>query len=74
MLEAKGACLEQRKKFKELFPEGVEVTEEKAVEFSSVFDFDWAAETLLKAPLLAAYEEATARIFARLFIEQEKDK
>ena len=85
MLVAQKACLEQREKFKELFPEGVEVTEEKVAEFSSVFDFDWAARNLLKAPLLAAYEEAKAPlwaayeeakavIFARLFLEQEKDK
>jgi hypothetical protein len=70
LIEAK-ACAPQVKLFKELFPDGAEVSEETAISVANKFDWDWAASNLLsasgrevyeeaEAPILKAYEEAEA--------------
>jgi len=42
------ACTDQRNAFDSLFPEGVEVTEELALQHAETFDWDWAIENLLE--------------------------
>ena len=59
-LRLKGACWEQADLFKAAFGEKVEVTMDNAVQYADKFDWTWAAEHLLPAPALKAYEEAVA--------------
>lgn len=47
LLLTEGACYEERAAFDELFPEGVEVTEELVVRHAQVFDWEWAIKHLL---------------------------
>ena len=60
MLRAKKACAEQADKFRDLFPDGVVLTEALCVSHASDFDFGWAAENLLSARARKAYEKARA--------------
>ena len=54
------ACSAQLILFKKLFGNEVEVTEELCIKYASDFEWYWAAEYLLPAPLYKQYEEATA--------------
>jgi hypothetical protein len=59
-----GACAEQIEKFAELFPRGIMPTRALCLEHTAVFNWDWAAEHLLPAPALAAYDAAIASAWA----------
>ena len=59
-LRLKGACWEQADLFKAAFGEAVEVTMDNALKYADKFDWQWAAEHLLLATALKAYEEAVA--------------
>ena len=70
-LDAKGACQDQRDKFKEIFGSQVEVTLDLCIKHAQDFDFNWAANHLLpstaeaeyarvRAPAWAEYERVTA--------------
>ena len=59
MLQAKSACSDQVEKFKELFPEGIEVTEALCVQHAQVFDWSWSAENLLTPEAWKVYCETT---------------
>lgn len=56
LLESRGACENQVKLFRNIFPEGVEVSVELCVKYASEFDFNWAGGNLLKDT--KAYKEA----------------
>jgi hypothetical protein len=56
LLVKKGACEEQRNKFRERFPEGVELTRELCVANASEFSIEWAAENFLNKKQRADYE------------------
>ena len=61
MLKAHKACKNQYKLFAELFPDGVEITEELCAKHAQDFDFEWAARHLLSPPMWKACYEAIAR-------------
>ena len=74
-LDAKGACQDQRDKFKEIFGSQVEVTLDLCIKHAQDFDFNWAANHLLsstasleyervRAPARAEYERVTAPAWA----------
>ena len=60
ILKAKGACESQCERFAALFPKGVGVTEALCIKQADEFnwDWDWAAQHLLRAPASAKYERA----------------
>ena len=60
MLKARGACESQYNLFVELFPDGVEITEELCVKHAQDFDLDWASQNLLNFSQLGTYCEAVA--------------
>ena len=61
LLASNGACQDQVDKFALRWPKGGEVTLENCIEASRLgLNLAWAAENLLTAPALQAYEEATA--------------
>ena len=60
MLRDLKACESQYRLFVELFPDGVEITEELCVKHAHDFDFEWASQNLLNSSRLGAYEEAIA--------------
>jgi len=62
LIEAK-ACAAQVRLFKDLFPDGAEVSEETAISVASQFDWNWAARNLISASGGEAYEEATAPLW-----------
>jgi len=75
-LEQADACQGQKDLFTDLFPDGVEVTEEVCREHSQVFDWEWAVWKLLteeqqaeyravQQPVYAEYLAACAVAFAR---------
>lgn len=61
-LNSKLACYEQQATFQRLFPKGIEVTEEVAVQHFDDFDWMWAIENLLEDEFRtrALYDEAEA--------------
>ena len=69
MLLDKGACSSQVELFKKHFPKKGEakVTKALCLKVASIFDFDWAAEALLPAPLLAEYQSKKALLFCELY-------
>jgi hypothetical protein len=56
-LESLNACRDQRKVFKELFGNNVEITIDLAEEYFDKFDVDWAANNLLKPEYLNEYQK-----------------
>ena len=50
-----GACREAKIRFRELFGESVEVTEEAAAAVAREFNWNWAAVNLLSEPARATY-------------------
>ena len=62
MLKARGACESQYNLFVELFPDGVEVTEELCVKHAGDFNFGWASLNLLNSSQLGTYYEARAQL------------
>jgi hypothetical protein len=60
LLEAKGACSDQVRLFRELFPHGAPLTVAAAVAVADRFDWQWAANNLLSATAWEAYNKATA--------------
>lgn len=62
MLENLGACQQHRNIFAEIYPDGVEVTEDAAVmAVRAGLDVTWLAGRLLNAPAWKAYREACAK-------------
>ena len=59
-LDAKGACQDQRNKFKEIFGSQVEVTLDLCIKHAQDFDFNWAVNHLLSSTARAEYERVTA--------------
>ena len=59
-----GACASQVCEFKKRFGDSVEVTEDLCLAVFDVFDFDFAARSLLSAPALAEYEKVCAPAWA----------
>lgn len=55
LLKRKGACADEAELFEKLYPDGAEITEAACVAVADKFDWDWAAENLLPAPLFADY-------------------
>ena len=61
LLEAKGACREQVEVFAKAWPDGGPVTPENCLEAVRLgLDLGWAAQHLLKAAALRAYDEGPA--------------
>jgi hypothetical protein len=56
-LETANACGGQRKLFKELFGDSIEITIDLAEKYFDKFDVDWVAESLLNSEYLAEYEK-----------------
>ena len=54
------ACKAQVARFAELFPDGVEVTEELCIQHAQDFDWRWGSRNLLSPLALAAYDNAVA--------------
>jgi hypothetical protein len=52
------ACYSQLRLFREIFPEGIEVTKEACVLVADKFDWDWAASFSLSKEDRKAYEAA----------------
>jgi hypothetical protein len=57
-LKALGACREQLMKFRRVFGDSVDVTEELAAKYAQEFDFDWASSNLLRAAAKEEYSNA----------------
>ena len=79
LLKRKGARASKIALFKELFPKGIEITEEVCVSVADKFNWSWAAENLLSAPAYAEYERVTApahaeyeRVIAPAYAEYER--
>ena len=51
-----GACVAERRKFTEVFPRGVVVTEALCAEHAATFDWNWAAASLLSSGARAEYD------------------
>jgi hypothetical protein len=60
LLKRKQACSSQVALFKELFPNGAEVTEAICAGVADKFDWKWAAQNLLSASASAEYERVCA--------------
>jgi hypothetical protein len=60
LLVRTGACVAQRDKFCELFPNGVTVTRDLCVQHAQDFHWNWAARNLLSDAAFDAYVEALA--------------
>ena len=67
-IDAKGACQDQRDKFKEIFGSQVEVTLDLCIKHAQDFDFNWAANHLLSSTARAEY----ARVRAPAWAEYER--
>lgn len=55
ILRDKGACPAQVRRFFNLFPDGVEVTETSCTAVAEEFEWHWSAETFLPKELLEEY-------------------
>jgi hypothetical protein len=64
MLVSKGACVAQRDKFCQLYPNGVIITRELCVKHATDFDWNWAARNLLSGSARDAYLAVRAVIDA----------
>jgi len=62
-LKLAGACSQQLKRFRELFPDGVDVTAAACASVAKEFDWDWAARNLLPSRLRAGYEAKRAPLW-----------
>ena len=78
--QLKNACQPQQDLFRRLFGAEVHLTLDLAKQYAPDFDFNWAAEYLLPAPLWAEYERQKAprwaeyerqkaQIFTTLYLE-----
>src|SRR5208282_5495044 len=63
-LKLAGACSQQLERFRELFPDGVDVTAAVCASVAKEFDWDWAAMNLLPLRLRADYEAKLAPLRA----------
>lgn len=72
MLQAKGACKDQRDLFNATFGASVIVTPTVFDEHASKFNWDWAAENLLSALARAEYDRVRAPTFAKLYIKDNQ--
>ena len=70
LAQLRGACKEQKDLFKRTFGEQVHLTLALAEKHAGDFNFDWAAQHLLPAPLWAEYERQQAPLLA----EYERQK
>src|SRR5208282_250876 len=59
-LKLAGACSQQLERFRELFPNGVDVTAAVCASVAKEFDWDWAARNLLTSQLWDDYEAKRA--------------
>src|SRR5208282_1924247 len=59
-LKLAGACSQQLERFRELFPNGVDVTAAVCASVAKEFDWDWAARNLLTSRLWDDYEAKRA--------------
>src|ERR1039457_2849239 len=59
-----GACEHELNRFRELFPNGTEVTVELCVKHAADFSWDWAADNLLSSTGRAVYQRDRAPIHA----------
>lgn len=57
-----GACRHARKRFRELFGESVEVTDDLCVKHAEEFDWDWVASHLLSRKQLAQWYKDEDRL------------
>ena len=64
------ACRPQVRLFARLFGDAVDVNPILCVTVAPHFDWDWAAQALLSAPLLAQYQAAHAATFGELYDAQ----
>ena len=64
LLQEKDACEIQVRRFEDLFPNGVEITQELCVQHARSFDWNWAAENLLSPDKYADYEAKAAALYA----------
>jgi hypothetical protein len=55
MLVSRGACVAERNKFRELFPDGVTVTRELCIKHAQDFEWNWAVRELLGVAADAVY-------------------
>jgi len=63
-LQSLKACRTQVQKFQEIFGDtDAPLTVETAIQYATEFDWDWAAQNLLKAPHLKACQEAVASLW-----------
>ena len=60
LLRSKGACRDQVALFEKHFPKGATVTVSRCKKVARIFDWDWAAATLLSDTAAKAYSEACA--------------
>lgn len=84
-LRKAGACASELKRLKIIFGTSVVITEELCVDHAGNCNWDWAARNLLSLPALAEYNRvrtaasakynrATARAFARLWINDRLEQ
>ena len=64
------ACRPQVRLFARLFGDAVDVNPILCVTVAPQFDWDWAAQAFLSAPLLAQYQAARAPLWAQYVTER----
>ena len=64
LLKRLGACENESNKFRELFPNGTEVTVELCVKHAADFSWDWAVDNLMSSKGRAAFNRDIAPISA----------
>ena len=64
LLTRRRACRDQLNLFTSLFPDGVTITQALCIEHADKFDWRWAAQNLLSAPLYAEYIAKCAPLYA----------
>ena len=73
-LREAGACQEQVERFEKLFGKEIKVTIELAERYANMFDWNFAAEYFLSAPLWETYKKARAPLWAKLYISDTKSE
>lgn len=59
-----GACSDQVRLFRRLYPDGVDISVEACLAVADQFDWEWAAEYLLSQPARAEYDRAQQAAWA----------
>ena len=68
MLKEHHACQPQIDLFAEMFPDGVEPTEELCAQYAELFDWGWAAMRLLPRHELAAFHDAEVAAWEAAYV------